>query len=155
MADIRSKERAIATVTTTGASLTNSSGASAGDVGFRSSEGNDGDLQAQFELTCQWATITGIANGTLVAELYLVPKLDGTNAPDVDTTSGASNFPIAAFKAVFLACKAPTANTNMRFITSVFDVEPRLYTAYVKNRSGQTITANWTLKQTGDQGRTV
>lgn len=155
MADIRSKERAIQTVTSTGASLTGSSAAAAGDVDFRSAGGYDGDLQAQFDLQCQWATITGIANNTVVAELYLVPKMDGTTAADVDLATGASNLPMSCLAAVLVACKAPTANTNMLFVTSVFDVSPRLYTAYIKNRSGQTITANWRLRAIGDQGRTV
>jgi hypothetical protein len=155
MADIRAKERAIQTLTSTGASLTNSSGGSAGDIDLRTSGGYEGDFQVQMELTCQWATITGITNGTIVADLYLVPKMDGTNTPDVDTTTGASNFPIACLAGSFIASKAPTANTNMRFVTTAFDASPRLSTAYIKNRSGQTISANWTLKAIGDQGKTV
>jgi len=155
MADIRAKERAIQTLTSTGASLTNGSGGSAGDIDLRTSGGYEGDFEVQFELICQWATITSITNNTIVAELYLVPKMDGTNAPDVDTTSGASNFPQSAFGEWLVACKAPTANTDMRFTTKKFPVAPRLYTVYLKNRSGQTITANWTLKAIGDQGKIV
>lgn len=152
--DIRAKERAIVTLTSTGSSLTNGSAGSAGtDLDARAAGNFADDLQARFELTCQWATVTGITAGTPVAELYLVPKLDGTNLPGTDTTSGSSRMPAGTLVAVFDATKAPTANTDMRFVTGIVDLFPALYTAYIINKSGQTIAANWTLKAVGAQGQ--
>lgn len=155
--NIKTKERSIITLTSTGASLTNGSAGSAGtDFDARSAGGTgnaEGDIEARFELTCQWATVTGITAGTIVAELFLVPKLDGTNLPDVDTTSGSSRLPAGAFAAAFDATKAPTANTNARFITPLLEIFPALYTAYILNRSGQTISANWTLKVVPSQAQ--
>lgn len=152
--DIRQKERAIVTLTSTGSSLTNgSAGSAATDFDARATGNFADDFAAQFELTCQWATITGIAAGTVVADLYLVPKLDGTNLPDVDTTGGSSKLPFAALVGSFEAQKAPTAATNARFVSNVVQFNPLLFTAYIVNRSGQTISANWTLKAVGVQGQ--
>ena len=147
--DIRAKERAIVTLTSTGGSLTNgSAGAANGtaDLDARSSGNAPDDLVCQFELVCQWATITSIVKGTVAAELYLVPLLDGTNLPDVDTTSGSSALPYSAFAGSFTCIKAPGANTNMRFVSGEVSINPVLYRPYILNKSGQTIAANWTLK---------
>lgn len=152
--DIRSKERSAITLTSTGSSLTNGSAGSAGtDLDLRAAGNGDNDLEVVFELLCQWATVTGIVKDTIVAALYLVPKFDGTNAPDVDTTSGSSALPPSSFASNFIATKAPSSNTNMRFVSDVVPLHPMLYTAYALNRSGQTISANWTLKALGAAGR--
>lgn len=155
--DLFNKERAIVTLTSTGASLTTGSAAAAGtDLDARSAGGTGneaGDLQGLFELTCQWATITGIVASQIVGELYLVPKLDGTNLPDVDLTSGASVLPPSSFVGAFIATKTPTAATNARFVSPAVAFNPLLYTAHVLNRSGQTISANWTLKVVGVRGQ--
>lgn len=147
--DLRAKERAIITLTSAGASLgSGSAGAANGsaDLDCRAGGNSANDLQARFELTCQWATITGIAAGTTVAELYLVPLLDGTNLPDVDLTASTSRLPAGTLAAFFDATKAPTASTNARFVTGLVDLFPVLYRAYIINRSGQTMAVNWTLK---------
>lgn len=152
--DIYSKERSIVTLTSTGGSLTNGSAGAAGtDLDARASGNVAQDFRCAFELTCQWATVTGIAKDTVVAELYLLPKRDGTNLPDIDTTSGSSALPITCQRAVFVATKAPTSNTNARFVTGWMDLDPELYTAYILDRAGQTIAANWTLKVVSARGQ--
>jgi hypothetical protein len=148
------KERAIVTLTSSGSSMTNGTAVSVGtDLDVRSAGNAAEDFIARFQLQCQWATITGIGANTVVADLYLLPKLDGTNLPDVDTSSGISNIPFAAWVGNFVATKAPTANTNMLFISPPIDLQPLLYTPYLLNRSGQTISANWTLKVVSAQGQ--
>lgn len=148
------KERALVTLTTTGASLANgSAGAATVDFDARAAGNIPDDLQAQFELVCQWATITNILAGTIAAELFLVPLLDGTNLPDLDLTSGASRLPFAAYVGIFDCTKAPTAATNMRFITGNVTFNPLLMRPYILNRSGQTISANWSLKAVSVQGQ--
>lgn len=152
--DIRQKERSIVTLTSTGSSLTNGSAGSAGtDFDARAAGNFADDFAAQFELTCQWGTVTGITSGTNVADLYLIPKMDGTNAPDIDTTSGSSKLPNASYVGSFEAQKAPTASTNTRFVSPIVQFNPLLFTAYILNKSGQTISANWTLKTIGVQGQ--
>ena len=152
--DIRAKERAVVTLTSTGSSLTNGSAGSAATAMDARAAGNFADdLQAQFELICQWVTITGIVAGVVVAELYLVPKVDGTNLPDVDTTSGSSNLPGPTYVGAFVATKAPTSNVDMRFVSGNVSFNPMLFTAYILNRSGQTMAANWTLKAVGVQAQ--
>lgn len=151
------KERTLQTLTSTGASLTNGSAASAGtdlDARFLVAGNAQGDFEAIFELTCQWATVTGITLNTTVAELYLVPKLDGTNlSADLDLTAGSSALPYSTLVAPFIAIKAPTASTNARFVTNGVPLRPLLYTPYLKDTSGQTIAVNWTLKVIGIQGQ--
>ncbi|WP_198116924.1 hypothetical protein [Massilia rhizosphaerae] len=101
---------------------------------------------ALFTLTAQWATVTGIAAGTTVADLYLVPAIDGSTFPDIDTTSGSSYVPFTMRVGSFVAPKAPSAGTNMTFQSNSVDLFPVLYNVYIINRSGQTMSANWTLK---------
>lgn len=154
--DLRAKERAIVTLTSSGSSLTNgSAGAANGtaDLDARSGGNVADDLMAVFELVCQWSTVTGIAAGTVVAELYLVPALDGTNFPDVDTTAGSSTLPAPTYVASFVATKAPSSSTDMRFVTAPVLIAPLLLRPYIRNTSGQTMAANWTVKAVGVQGQ--
>lgn len=152
--DIRAKERTALTLSSASASL------SSGSVvllptNFSALVGGnaEGDFAAQFDLLAQWATVTGIAAGTAVAELYLVPSLNGTDFPDVDTTAGAGRVPSQFLFGVFEASKVPTASVNMRFATGVRDIAARLYRPYLKNTSGQTMAAGWVLLATADQAR--
>ena len=154
--DLRSKERAIVTLTSSGGSLTTgTAGLANGTADFdaRSSGNAPDDLQAQFELIVQWATITSIVANMVIAELYLLPALDATNFPDVDTTGGSSVIPAAAFVDSFICAKAPTANTDMRFVSREIAINPLLYRPYLLNRSGQTMSVNWALKVVSVQGQ--
>lgn len=141
------KELSIVTLTTTGGSTTNGTATAAGtDLDVRAA-GNAGDtFSGNFLLICQWSTVTGIVAGTIVADLYLVPKIDGTNLPQIDTTSGSSFIPYVFRVGPFSAAKAPTTTTDTYFALPNIDLQPLLYTAYILNRSGQTISANWSLK---------
>ena len=148
--NILSKEAAsLQTVGTTGGTVTTGSAVSLGTVDARSG-GNVADLfSALFSLTVQWATVTGIAAGTTIADLYLLPAIDGTNYPDIDTTAGASYIPYTSRVGSFVAAKAPTANTNAMFSSTPVDLFPTLYTAYIINRSGQTMSTGAVLKAMG------
>lgn len=142
------KEQAVATVTSSGASTTNLSATSAGTIDMRTAGTTNliENLVALAELTCQWGTTTNIAAGTIVADLYLVPVMDGTNAADIDATAGASYIAANYRVGYFVSPKTLSTSTDYRFVTAVFDVFPGKYTAYILNRSGQTISVNWTLK---------
>lgn len=148
--DLYLKEDAggVVTVTSTGASTTTGTATSAGTVDLRAA-GTTGlieDLMAVAELTVQWTTTTAIAAGTIVADLYFVPRIDGTNDANIDTTSGssyiASNYRVGSF----IAPNQPSTSTAIRFATAPFDLFPAKYNVYLINRSGQTFNANWTLK---------
>lgn len=140
------KEQAVVTLTTTGASLTSGSAGLAGALDCRAG-GNAADLfAAMASLSVQWATVTGITALTTVADLYFVPAIDGVNFPDIDTTAGASNIPFPQRVGSFVAPKAPTVNTNALYQSIPFELMPVLYNLYILNRSGQTMSANWTLK---------
>jgi hypothetical protein len=150
------KEQALVTLTSTGASLTTGSGAAAGTTLDARAAGNAADFfAALFELTAQWGTVTGIAAGTVIADLYLVPALDGTNYPDVDMTAGTSYIPFSMRVGSFVASKVPTASTNARFVSNSVDLLPVLYQAYIINRSGQTISVNWALKVAASAAQSV
>lgn len=145
--NILSKEAAsLQTIGTTAGTLTTGSAALMGTVDARAG-GNVADLfTALFSLTVQWATVAGIAAGTTIADLYLVPAIDGTNFPDVDTTAGASYIAYPQRVGSFVASKAPTASTNALFSSSPVDLFPTLYNAYILNRSGQTMSSGAALK---------
>lgn len=146
---ILAQQGTIQTVGSTGATLATGTAVSLGAVDARSG-GNVANLfSALFSLTAQWATVTGIAAGTTIADLYLVPAIDDTNYPDVDTTGGASYIPFTMRVGSFVAAKAPTANTNALFSSGAVDLLPVLYTAYIINRSGQTMASGATLKVRG------
>lgn len=139
------------TITSTGASTTNGSATSAGagslDMRSGGTTGAVEPISGFFELTWQVATATGIGANTVIADLYLIPSADGTNYATVDTTSGAGNCPPSTrFGSITNALASPSTSTNYRSVTSVGDVFPVLYTPYIVNRCGQTISANWTLK---------
>lgn len=139
------KEQGIVTLTTTGGALVTGAAGLAGTLDCRTG-GNAADMfSALMSLAAQWATVTGIAAGTTIADLYLVPAIDGTNFPDIDT-SAASYIPYTMRVGSFVASKAPTVNTDARFQSAPFDMMPVLYNVYILNRSGQTMSANWTLK---------
>lgn len=113
------------------------------------SAGTTGAVQnmvAIFQLVCQWTTVP--AAGVSPGELYLLPAIDGTNFPDVDTTGGASVLPFTCFKGNFSqTVKVPTTNTAMLFVTDRVRLMPLLYKVYLLNRSAQTIkTTNFTMK---------
>lgn len=148
--DILAKEAAsLATIGTTGSTLTTGSAVLVGTLDARSGGALADLFAAVFSLTAQWATITGIAAGTTVADLYLVPVIDGTNSPDVDLTAGTSYIPFTYRVEGLVASKAPTANTNALFSTLPADLFPTLYNVYILNRSGQTISTGAVLKAMG------
>lgn len=148
------KERAIVTLqdrTNTTAMTTGSAAAAAtADLDVRASGNAAQDMLASFELFCRWTTITGILNGVAVAELYLVPLLDGTNLPDVDLTAGTSALPASSLVGMFIANKQAVTVTDMRFPLGPVPLFPALYRAYLLNRSGQTMTTtsgtSWQLR---------
>ena len=152
--DIFYKERAIVTLQdrTNTTALATGSGvvAATADLDVRSAGNVAEDFYGIFELLCRWATITSIVKGTVAAELYLVPLIDGTNLPDVDLTAGTSAFPQSSFVGLFICDKAPVAATDMRFPSGAVPLLPLLYRAYVLNKSGQTITTtsgtSWQLR---------
>jgi hypothetical protein len=148
--NILSKEAAsLQTIGATAGTLTTGSAALMGTADARAG-GNVADLfTALFSLTAQWATIAGIAAGTTIADLYLVPSIDGTNFPDVDTTAGASYIPYTMRVGSFVAPKAPGANTNVLFSSAPIDLFPTLYNVYILNRSGQTMSSGAVLKAMG------
>lgn len=130
-----------------GSALTTGSAGLAGTQLDCRVNGNAADLfAAMFTLTAQWATVTGIAAGTTIADLYLVPAIDGANFPDIDTTSGVSYIPYTMRFGSFVAPKTPTANANALFQSAPVDLMPVLYNVYILNRSGQTISSSWSIK---------
>lgn len=148
--DIYRKIGTIATLEGNGGSTTTGTATEANDATLDTRSGGlTGAVENaiyQCELVCQWATITSIVAGTVAAELYVVPSLDGTNYPDIDTTGGSSSIGPEHYVGHFTCTKAPVANTDMRFVSPRFSLDPNLHKAYILNRSGQTISAGWTLK---------
>lgn len=147
-ADLFLLEHTPVTITSSGGSVATATAVSAGVIDLRAAGTANliEDLQAFLELTCRFTTITSIIAGTMIAEAFLVPALDGTNYADVDTTSGASYIPSQYRVGWFTSHKQLVTATDYRFDSTPFDLFPALYTLYLLFRAGQTVTANWTLK---------
>lgn len=149
--DLFSKAGAIATLEASGAStLATGTAVEANDavLDVRSGglAGAVENLEFVFELVCQWVTVTGVLLGVVAAELYLVPAIDGTNYPDVDLTGGASALPHPTYVGNFTLIKQAVTVTDLRFPSPKVRLFPLQYKAYILNRSGQTISAGWSLK---------
>jgi hypothetical protein len=154
--DLFTKEGTIATLESSGGSLTTGTAVAAATLLDLRAGGTSGALQNlyfQCEFVCQWATVTGIVKDTVAAELYLLASLDGTNYPDVDTTGGSSALSDVGYLGNFKCIKAPAANVNMRINSPFFFRPPFLYKPYILNRSGQTISSTWTLKVMSARGQ--
>lgn len=131
------------------AALTNLSGTTAvGNVIDNRSSGATSAAAAMFSLTAQWTGVTtGITTGTDIADLFLLPAIDGTNYPQFDVTAGASQFPVNAYVCSFIqAASTVTVSTNTLYNSPIVELFPALYTAALKNQSGQTIASSWILK---------
>lgn len=147
------KEVPIYTLSTSNASVV-STGVATTVVGqtldCRSSGANSPqNAVAMFELTAQWFASTGITTGTDIADLYLLPALDGANYPAIATSTISPNQYVASF---INPSSTVTVSTNIRFTTPVVELFPTLYTAAIINQSGQTIQSSWILKVVTAQG---
>lgn len=144
-----------AAVSLAGTSSTLASGTAglAGTLDCRAAGNMVEQFTALFTLTAQWATVTNIAAGTIVADLYLVPSLDGgTTFPDIDS-SATSYIPYQQKVGNFTAPKAPTSSTDMTFASVPVDLFPVVYRVYIINRSGQTMANSWSMKAIGAAGQ--
>jgi hypothetical protein len=104
---------------------------------------------AMFQLTASWNVTTGITVGTDIADLYLLPALDGTNYPAI----GTSQVSPAQYVASFINPTTTVAvSTNILFTTPIVELFPTLYTAAIVNQSGQALNSSWILKVVTAQG---
>ena len=132
------------TVTTgTPGSIATGSFSVAGDVALWT---NDDDAPlAVFALTCQWATVTSVANKR-VALYARVMNVDGTSDP-VAPSANRKWQPIGAFL-VYAASPA----TNYLFDSGAVRLPnssvDQQYEFYLENQTGQTISSGWALKVT-------
>jgi hypothetical protein len=136
MADIKLKAGSPQTLEASGGS------ASAGDWAIA----NDADLNNtvvlalsyDFELNCAFGG--SVAAGDSI-DLILVPKLDGTNLGDIATASDAYQYGNLAGTFV----NATASGASRRLQIEGVDVGPYKYTAYLFNRTSQTLSATWAL----------
>lgn len=132
------------TVTTgTPGSISTGSFSAAGDVALWTNDENA--PLAVFALTCQWATVTGVANKRIA--LYArVMNIDGASDP-VAPSANRKWAPIGAF----LVYAASTA-TNYLFESGMVRLPnagvDQQYEFYLENQTGQTISSGWSLKIT-------
>jgi hypothetical protein len=132
------------TITTgTPAQIANAAFSVAGDVGTWT---NDDDAPlAAFQLKCQWATATGVANKRVNLYARLL-NIDSTNDAVAPSTSRKWQ-PIGAFTVYALA-----TGTDYYFDSGIVRLPnaktSQEYEFYLENLTGQTISNNWELKVT-------
>ena len=135
-ADIKLKAGTPQTLEANGASITN------GAAGFA----DDADLDNTAALAFSYSFVLYAGFGSSVAalediDLYLVPKLDGNNEADKDTSTPV--FQPSHSAGTFVT---PTTGTAARRMTvEGVTVGPYKYVGRLVNKSGQTVSAGWTL----------
>lgn len=110
--------------------------------------GNAADcFSAIFSLSVAFVTITGVVAGDNVADLYLLPSLDGTNFPNVTATNASTDYISPNhYVGSFIAAATFVTTVAQLMETGPIDLLPVLYQPYIINRSGQTMTVNGVLK---------
>lgn len=98
------------------------------------------DLYADFELVVCYATAP--AAGVKAAELYLLPKLDGTNLPSV-TSSG---LPQKALLIGALESVLPSTTVAERLVLLGVSIPPGTFRIRLSNTSGQAYKNNTVAK---------
>lgn len=98
------------------------------------------DYEAAFYLDCTFGSAPSAGKRV---ELYLIPKVDGTNLPTVDLTAGASVLPRAFYRGSFEVC---LSQTGQKLAIEGVPLSALLYTVYLLNKADADISANWTLK---------
>ncbi len=136
MADIKQKAGTSQTLEASGAAVSSNAAGHADDANL--------DNTATLAFTCSFVLTTAF-NSTVTVnediELYLVPMLDGTNEADKDTTTPV--FQPSHYAGTFIT---PTTGTGSRRMTiEGVAIGPYKYVARLWNKSGQTMTAGWTL----------
>jgi hypothetical protein len=108
---------------------------------------DDQDLDNTTALAFSWDFELNAGFGSSVSvskdiELYLVPKLDGTNEADKDTSTPL--FDPKHLAGAFTTC---TTGTGARRMTlEGVTLGPYKYVARLWNKSGQTLSSTWALK---------
>jgi len=104
------------------------------------------DMYADFELFVKFDT-TAPSAGDRVAELFILPTVDGTNFPEGgDGTVGDDLDPQQVLKIGVFESRDPSTSTEERIVLSGIPLPPRDARYVIKNISGQTMNASWTLK---------
>lgn len=135
--DLKLKAGTVQTLEASGASVSN------GAAGVA----DDQDLDNTTTLAPVWDFELNAGFGTSVAvdksiDLYLVPKLDGTNEADKDTST--PKFAAGHFAGSFVTV---TTGTGARRMTvSGVVLGPYKYVARLVNSAGVTLSATWALK---------
>lgn len=130
------------TITTgTPAAIANGAFSVSGDVALWTN--TDNAPLAQFEFTCQWATVTGVANKRVVIYARTM-DVDGTTDP-VAPSANRKWMPIGAFLVY-----AAAAATNYTFDSGICRLPNaqagQQFEFYFENLSGQTISSGWSAK---------
>lgn len=107
---------------------------------------NDADLDNTTALAPTWDFVLNGGFGSSVTalsqlDLILVPKIDGTNLADIDTAN--DNYQFSHLRGTFTTASSGTS--ARRLTVEGVNLGPYKYTAYVYNRSGQTLSSGWTL----------
>lgn len=105
------------------------------------------DRAVSFVLNTGFVT-TGPSAGSEI-QLYLVPKLDAANSADVDVSTPYLN--PNHYAGSFFVTLAQTA--SQRITLEGVTVGPFEYKAYLLNKTGQQMAANWTLDAYGEMGQ--
>lgn len=103
------------------------------------SNGTNLDLWADLLFALQYNSVTGISAGTKVADLYLMPQVDGTNYP---TTAGSPAVPQKALYIGSLESRAPSTSALEYLALPGVAIPPYNFEILLANVSGQALHAS-------------
>jgi hypothetical protein len=82
---------------------------------------------------------------------YLIPKIDGSNYPDLDTASSPPTATPAYYIGSFTVVKAQTAAQRLGLNVPFIGLSAKDFEVYLVNTTAQTMSAGWTLDFYGEQ----
>ena len=117
----------------------------------RSSATAPNSALAIFQLQCSFNATTALSVNTDIADLYLLPAMDGSTFPTIGTSQIAPPFQVGSF---INSASTVAVSTVVTYVTDPkgVDLFPVLYKAAIVNVSGQTINSSWSLKVSLAQG---
>ena len=137
------KEGSTVTVTSVGTSFASGLLVNCGQFDNSSTGSQPQYFVGRASFNAQWNSTSGIVNGTNICDMYMVPRIDRTNAPAVGSSLASPNGYIGSF---ICATNTIAASSFVLFDSPDFELRPWLYDVYLINQSGQAIASSWTLK---------
>ena len=135
--DLKLKAGTLTTIAASGSALATATRVDAGTLDNTSLLAPSVDL-----VLATGFTVAPTPGSGIVVGCYFVPRVDGVNSADVDTTT--PRFPSGTFAGNFVVTKSQTGTQYLTL--SGVPLSALVYDVYLDNEAGQQMAAAWSLK---------